>query len=241
MVKVKILIVEDELITAQGIKLQLESLGYETASIVDYGEQVLDALHKYNPDLIMMDIQLSGKMDGIEAAAIVREKYTTPIIFLTDMEDQTTFDRAKQTGPAVYLNKPFNEAELGRHIELAIHNATSVEKSQNTFQTLLLNDFIWIKDGYSYKKISVKDILFLKAEGSYCRIETAMNNYVIAKNMREVLDKLNHGNFVKVHRSYVVNSRHIAELKGSILVVSGHEIPIGKTYLQSFKEKLKLI
>lgn len=241
MITVRILIVEDELIIARGIKLQLENLGYEIVSLIDSGEQILDEFNKHKPDLIMMDIHLSGKIDGIEAAALVKEKYSVPIIFLTDMRDQSTFDRAKQTGPAVYLNKPFNEVELGRHIDLAIHNAASNTKSTSDFQTTLFNNFIWIKEDYTHKKFPIEDILFLKAEGSYCKIKTIDSSYVIAKNMREVLDKLNHENFVKVHRSYAVNIRHITELKGATLVVAGCEVPIGKTYLQPFKENLKLI
>ena len=246
--KVKILIVENELIIAKGIQLQLEKLGYEVTEIIDMGEMVMNSFTIDQPDLVLMDIHLAGKMDGIAAASLIRKNHNTPIIFLTSIEDHATFQRAKQTAPAVYLNKPFNEVQLSRHIELAIHNDSNNISADNSLsgsavasQAPILKNFIWIKDDYSYKKLPIEEVLFIRASGSYCEITTINGQYTIAKNMREIEETLNHENFIKVHRSYCVNSQYITELKGATLVLENHQIPVGKTYIQAFKEKLKLL
>jgi PAS domain S-box-containing protein len=123
MPKIKILVVEDESLVAKDIQNMLRGLGYEVMDVLSTGEEALVALRKSNPDLILMDIVLKGKIDGIVAAERIWETYEIPVIYLTAYADETTLSRAKVTEPFGYLLKPFDERELQTTIEMAFYKA----------------------------------------------------------------------------------------------------------------------
>jgi signal transduction histidine kinase len=116
----KILIVEDENITALYIKASLLEAGYEIVSIVVSGEEAIESAAIYQPDLILMDIRLQGSIDGIEAARQIGEQSDVPIVFLTAHIDRDTLNRAKATDPFGYLVKPFVDHNLIITIEIAL-------------------------------------------------------------------------------------------------------------------------
>lgn len=108
-----ILVVEDENIIALEIMSRLENLGYHVPAIVSSGEAAIEKTEEYKPDIILMDIRLRGKYDGIEAAKKIQEKFQTPIIYLTAYADDSTIKRAQKISEKViYLLKPFSEDEL---------------------------------------------------------------------------------------------------------------------------------
>ena len=126
----RILVVEDERITAEDIKDGLKSLGYEVPAVVYSGEDAVCKAGELQPDLVLMDIKLEGEMDGIEAAMQIRERYDIPVIYLTAYSSNSIVQRAKMTEPAGYLikeqfgflTKPFEESELNTTIEIALYN-----------------------------------------------------------------------------------------------------------------------
>ena len=117
----KILLVEDEGIVALDIKADLETLGYRVCGIASAGREALEMVRNTNPDLVLMDIRLKGEMDGITAAAIIRDLYCTPVVYLTAHADEHTLKRALVTEPFGYLVKPFQTIELRVAIEMAFH------------------------------------------------------------------------------------------------------------------------
>jgi len=121
MAKARIFVVEDEVIVAEMLKMNLERNGYEIAGHEIYGEAVVEAVARSRPHLILMDIRLKGKMDGISAAIQVRERFDIPIIYLTAYGDAETLERAKQTSPFGYLIKPFELETLRSTIETALN------------------------------------------------------------------------------------------------------------------------
>lgn len=121
MEKKRIIVVEDDGIISIEIRHLLEAMGYEVVSSVASGEEaVKEALEKI-PDLILMDIKLIGKMDGIEAAEKINSKINVPIIYLTSYSDKATVKRAEQTKPMDYILKPFDNVELYSRIETALY------------------------------------------------------------------------------------------------------------------------
>ncbi len=117
----KILIVEDESIVAQDLQFILEDLGYDVPAIADSGEIAIQKTIEIQPDLIIMDIRIIGEMDGISTAQIIVNQFDIPIIYSTAHSDDETLNRAKQTEPAGYIIKPFDERELRTNIELALY------------------------------------------------------------------------------------------------------------------------
>jgi class 3 adenylate cyclase len=121
--KIKILIAEDEYIVAMDIKRVLEKIGYEVTSFVNNGMDVLQKAAEDMPDLILMDIILSGTLDGIETAKIIKSKFNIPVVYLTALTDEETIHKAKITEPGGYILKPFDERGLHSAIEIALYKA----------------------------------------------------------------------------------------------------------------------
>jgi PAS domain S-box-containing protein len=117
----KILVVEDEAIVASDIKDTLISLGYGVAGMAKSGEAALEKVAETRPDLVLMDIHLAGKKDGIEAAGEIHVKYGIPIIFLTAYADPALLERAKVTEPYGFIVKPYEERGLHSAIEMALY------------------------------------------------------------------------------------------------------------------------
>jgi PAS domain S-box-containing protein len=116
-----ILIVEDESVVALDIQTRLMSLGYAAPAIASTGQEAICRAEKLRPDLVLMDIQLKGEMDGVEAAGQIRTRFDIPVVFLTAYADGPTLERAKITESYGYLLKPFKEGELRTTIEMALY------------------------------------------------------------------------------------------------------------------------
>lgn len=117
-VRSKILIVEDEIIIAIDLKIRLENLGYHILGIALNGEDAIKKIREKNPDLVLMDIQLNGDMDGIKVAQQIRNQYNIPFIYITGSHDNSLLDRAKQTNPIGFISKPFDETEIQNAIDI---------------------------------------------------------------------------------------------------------------------------
>ena len=116
-----ILIAEDEKIIALDISNTLRRLGYSVCGIAESGKDVLNLVGQSQPDLIMMDIMLEGDMTGIEAASIIFEKYSVPVVFLTALTDTATLEKAKTANSYGYILKPYDDKSLHSAIEMALY------------------------------------------------------------------------------------------------------------------------
>ncbi|MCK5148264.1 PAS domain S-box protein [bacterium] len=121
MPKSNIIIVEDELIIAQDIKRILVNLGYTVSAIVTSGEDALKKIDALRPDLVLMDIKLNGKMNGIEAAGKAHALYDVPVVYMTANADEATVERAKKTQPYGFIYKPVQMDVLRASIEMALY------------------------------------------------------------------------------------------------------------------------
>lgn len=121
MKKARILVVEDDAIISMDIQNTLQKLGHELAGTAVLGEEAVEKAAELGPDLVLMDIELAGELDGVEAAAHIREQLQIPVIFLTAYSEDTTLQRAKTTEPYGYLVKPLVERDLRIGIEMALH------------------------------------------------------------------------------------------------------------------------
>lgn len=117
----QILVVEDEVIVGMDIQRRLKNLGYIVPVVVSSGEEAITKVRENNPDLVLMDINLYGEMDGIEAASQIHSFSEIPVIYLTAYTDGKTLERAKITEPYAYLIKPFKDRELQINLEIAFH------------------------------------------------------------------------------------------------------------------------
>ncbi len=138
----KIQIVEDELIVATDLKDSLSSMGYNVTCIASTGKDAVESARKDHPNLVLMDIRLKGKMDGIEAADIIRKELNIPVVYLTANRDMSMLEKAKRTEPFGFLVKPFDSHELMSTIETAIYRhkmEMRLQESEQRFRSLVEN------------------------------------------------------------------------------------------------------
>ena len=135
----RIMIVEDEPVTATVLERTLSRSGYSVAGVAASGQDAIERTGRVKPDLVLMDIHLEGPIDGIEAAKQIRTRFGIPIIYLTGYADANSVQRAMATGPESYLLKPIRKEELVANIEMALckSESHSHEQREHEFSDIL--------------------------------------------------------------------------------------------------------
>ncbi|WP_142783297.1 LytR/AlgR family response regulator transcription factor [Changchengzhania lutea] len=228
---IKILIVEDEMIIAANMSLQLTTLGYNVIGIMPKGEDALSHIKQNQPDIILLDIHLRGDLTGIETAKIIQEDYKIPIIYVTANADEVHFNKAKTTNPYAFISKPFKKLDLQRAIELTINRIHSekeldISSTDEKAPPFILSDCIFVRHHEKMVRVNIKDILYIEAERNYCRIYSKDKQYLLATTLKDIDSKLSHQHFLRVHRSFIVNISRIDEIATSHIVISRKAIPI---------------
>ncbi|MGB3545693.1 MAG: response regulator [Saprospiraceae bacterium] len=250
MLPIKVLIVEDEMIIAAKISLHLEQLGYEVAGILPRGEEAVIHCRQSPPDLLLLDVNLKGLLDGVETSQMLRkEDILIPTIYLTANSEDSTFERAKATLPQAFLSKPYRKSDLARAIELAVANAArnSVTHAEEKLElppledAHILSDRIFVRHKERMVKIFLRDILYVEAERAYCKIKTRDSDYLLSIALGRLEEQLRADDFMRVHRSYLVNLAQVDEIGDNYIAIGGKAIPIGKSHREEFAARVNLI
>ena len=224
MSKIKIAVVEDETLIAMRLCTALEDLGYDVLDSVESYTEGLDLVIQEKPDLLITDIQLSGRKTGIDLSKKIREFSNLPIIFLSSYNDKSTIDDARDARPNAYLIKPFNKEELYSAIEIAIMNHKPIGKTINEPKF----HFVKVKD--AFQKIDEADILYVNSDHVYLEIHTInQQRFVIRKSLTDFMDELSE-DFIRIHKSYAANFRHVSKVSGNSIHIGDIELPIGKSH-----------
>lgn len=228
----RILIVEDDMIIAANLSMQLTQLGYEVTGIESRGEEAVVHAKVNTPDIILMDIKLKGKLNGIETAGLIQKELTIPIIYITANSDELTFNKAKDTNPYAFISKPFNKLDLERTIALAVQRYENQAGSASVpeAEPEILGDRIFVRFNGKLVKILLSQILYIEAERNYCNIITEENHYMVVSPLKTVEGKLLAGDFVRVHRSYMVNILKLDVVAEDYVEINKKVIPVSKTY-----------
>ena len=140
MTQAKVLVVEDEMIVALDLQSKLERMGYSVPITCNRGEDAVEQVGELRPDIVLMDINLAGEIDGVEAALRIRDRFFVPVVFLTAFSDEATLQRAKQAHPSGYLLKPFQDKELHATLSTAISRHRA-DRQQRILQQV--HEAIW--------------------------------------------------------------------------------------------------
>lgn len=234
--KTRILIVEDDMIIAANISVQLSNLGYEVMGIETRGEEAILHARANTPDIILLDINLKGAINGIEAAIEIQKSKRIPIIYLTANSDEATFTKAKATHPYAFISKPFNNLDLQRTIALVVdqihENSAEVKDISEHFEVMV--DRIFVRHNGRMVKLLLNEILYIEADRNYSNIITSSGNYLISTTLKVVEKEIKSHMFIRVHRSYMVNIAKLDVVADNHLEINRKVIPISK----SFKEHL---
>ncbi len=244
----KILMVEDDMIIAADISMHLTKLGYEVTGINTRGEDALNTLGNNRPDIILMDIILSGKMNGIETAHIILEKFQIPVIFLTSNSDDATFQQAIKAKPYAFISKPFQKSDLERTIKLALQriaveqeSATVNDSSQDHVSAM--DDRLFIRHNNQLVKVLLTDILYVEADRTYCKLHTEKLTYLLSVPLRNIESQLPSSLFIRVHRSFVVNLKKVDTISEyhEFLIIQSHQVPIARRSKEEVIKHLKMV
>ena len=242
--KIRILIVEDELIIAEDIRMQLEDLGYEVIpAIARAYEEALELFRAEQPDLVLLYIILAGDKDGIALGTSIREISDVPVIFLTSHADSSTVERAKAVNPDAYIVKPFEKKDLFSSIEIAFHRYSEREtgkKQADTESGILVKDAIFIKVDYRLVKIRLHEIKYLKSDGNYIEIHSVDRNHLVRSSLKDLLGRLDGDNYLQIHKSYAINTDYLDSLDYTSAQIGDEEIPVGRKYLEDIRKALKI-
>ncbi|QMW00602.1 response regulator [Spirosoma foliorum] len=247
--RVKILIVEDEPILAMELSDSLEDEGYDVVGTANNGRKALDIFKRQPVDLLLCDITIKGDWDGIETVQHITNERPVPIIYLTALTDRETLERAKQTYPAAYVNKPYQLHSLRTAIELAIHNfiARTNPAPANQPETTLsdrdilgretilqINDHLFIKQNYQFVKVNLSDLLYLEADNIYTTLFTSSRKYVLRLTLSGILERINLPELVRIHRSFAVNINKVDSFNEAEISIGSYLIPISRSYKDDF-------
>ncbi len=226
-----VLILEDNPITAQDLKEILEAEDIEVLKVCHSAEQALSSLDSCDPDILLVDIKLKGTMTGIEFVERISSDQPKPVIYITANSDNETVKRAIETRPASFLTKPFDEKDVIIAVELAF---SKFYGSENTDE--VPNKHLFLKDGGKFDKVKIADINYLQAEGSYCKVYTDTKQYLLTCNLNSFHKKLD-SEFVRIHRSYAINSSKITSVNSDKVFIGDDSFPVGRSH----KDELKRI
>ena len=239
--RIKILIVEDEMVIAANISMELTNLGYEVTAILPRGEDVLPNIKQNRPDLVLMDINLKGELDGIEIARTIRKAYDIPIIYLTANSDEHHFERAKETKPEAFISKPFKKLDLQRAIALTetrIREEPPTKSTEKEGSPFIISDSVFVRHNDKLVKVLINDILYIEAERNYCRIHTKDKEYLLVLSLKDMVENLGDRDFLRVHRSYIINVSKIQEVAHGHVVIAKKAIPLSRGYKGELMNRL---
>lgn len=226
----RILVVEDEAIIAEGLRLRLTDLGFEVVGIAATGEDAVRQATAAPPDLVLMDIRLNGDMDGIAAGRQIRAASDTPIVYLTANSDRPTVERAIGTSPFGYLSKPVRDETLRTTIQVALHKNRIEreyrEREQRFASTLAsLGDALLVTD-------DIGRVTFLNPAAS--RITGWTNSEAVGRNIAEIVSMMDVSGQDIVPTDTALASGETVEFSTALLVrrdgettvVAGSAVPV---------------
>lgn len=232
----RIFIVEDEFLHLENTKLCVEEAGFELAGECDNADEAQWAIRSAKPDVVLMDISLPGKNNGITVAKKIQGEKGPPVIFTTSFTDNETMQEAAAVSPVSYLVKPLQTANLKAAVTLAL------AKKTETTELDISEEAVFIKSGNKLHKLLLSDVLWVEAAGdNYCKLVTERQQLVSRHTVKQLYLKLPQDQFVQTHRAYVVNVSKIESIheKEQVVVLPGGEIPIGRSFKEDLYRRLK--
>lgn len=214
---IKILVVEDEVLIAEHIKDYLHSFGMENIFLAHNKKIALQAIDHIKPDLILLDLHLEKPLDGIEIAKMIDDHWPVPYIFITANADRLIIQEAVHTKAVAYITKPLKKTDLFAAVQIAIKSNLSVDTK-----------CLLVKDSGSTLRVPVNEISYIESSGNYIHIHTKKQKIISRQSLEWAEEQLPKHQFLRVHRSFVVNTNFVTKITTKSLFISETEIPISR-------------
>jgi len=236
--RINILIVEDEPLIAKDLAFMLQDLDYEIAGIAYNAKDALTIVKNNSVDLAILDISIEGDVNGIKLASKLEG---IPFIYLTSHSSREVVEEAKKTGPLAYLVKPIDERDLLSTIDVAFYNFQQKQILPTHLSNSSVNSDLFVKSGHSYIKVNTNEILFAEANDNYCFIHTKDKKFLLSQTLKVIEEKLSPFNFLRIHRSYLINIGKVEKFTETTVFINQNELPIGRRQKKVFKSHFNLL
>lgn len=255
-----IFIVEDESLYAEQLRMMVERSGHQVCGMAEDAEDALRVFEQCMADLALIDINLSGSMNGLELGRWLKRFKDIPIIYITSHYDnEEYFERAKQLTAYAFMKKPIDVTHLARTIELAFQQRADLAgRPEGDFTDAAFSagisgtgraadqqaeddsQILMVRIKAKYIKINQRDITHIIAEDKYCAIHLRDGSVYLERiSLKDLSMKLSPRLFAQTHRSFIVNLQEVQETDTSAFTikVNNHQIPLGDTYKDYFLRK----
>lgn len=223
--KIKILIVDDEILIAEDLKDILLSLGFDNIEMAHDKGEAVDKLKLFNPDIVLLDIRMEKELDGLEIGEYINLHNKIPFIYITAHSDVAMIKQIVKTKPSGYITKPFKKSDLFAAINLA---SDRVNRNK-----------LVIKDGYKNIVVDYDEINYVESEGNYINIFCDSRKVVSRQSIDRFFAELDGTVFLKIHRSYIVNLRKVTKFSKKELQIGAATLPISRNCVEVLEERMK--
>lgn len=220
--KLRILIVEDEVFIAEMIKLYLEEQGHQVVGVCISYEEAVAAYYRLKPELTLLDIRLYGEKSGIDFAHFLQsQSEKSPFIYLTAQHDRRIFNLALKTTPYGYLTKPLQRVSLW----------TTVESAYQLFLDKKADTILTITDGRKKHRVNEEEIVYIKSDHVYSNIHLANDETILTrKPLGQLLESIQSQILFQCHRSFIINTQYVKVWDNrTVTMGNGDIIPISRT------------
>lgn len=219
------LIVEDEILIAENTAEILKNAGCKKVRVAYSAEEAIAEIESCKPGIVLTDINLGKGKSGIDLGELLHSKYKIPFIYITSYSSTEIVSKAKLTIPNAYIIKPFKNEDLLVAIELALFNSSGKKSDAPDADELL------IKEGKVLVRLNSSNITWLETDGNYVTIYLAdRKKKLVRVPLSELLTQLPEKQFVRIHKSYVVNRKYVSEVRANVVKMVGKELPIGRAF-----------
>lgn len=225
---IKILVIDDEVLIAELIKSYLVSFGFSEIYLAHTKKTAIEAIDHIHPDLVLLDLHLLNPKDGLDIAKRIDENGGLPYIFITANADMFIIQEAIHTRASGYITKPVKKSDLFAAIQIAL-------KSNNQPET----SFLVIRENNTNVKIGYDDILYIESNSNYIYIYTRTQKLVTRQSLEWAEKELPGNQFMRIHRSYMVNIRAVQRAHTRSVFIGEVEIPISRANASKMSEYLR--
>ncbi len=242
---INVLIVEDEYTIALDIEERLKNMGFGVAGIAASYEKALPILLEKAPSIALLDINLHEGKSGIDLGKLINDKFNIPIIFLSAYSDALTFKEAQVANPMGFIVKPFKDVDLDHGIKLAMQRYNDIKEwrtiDNQTYENIdYVDKNIFIRNKGKLIRILHDEVLWLEAMENYTVVHTSKLKATMNSGLKNVLEKLNSKNFLRVHRSHAVALDKISKIEDNLIYINDFYLVVSRTYKKELLQKLNI-
>jgi len=238
--KIKCLVVDDEQLARKLITSYLEKLPYlELAGECKNAFEAMDALQKQEIDLMFLDIQMPD-LTGLELLHSLNHK---PVVIFTTAYQEYALE-GFQLDVVDYMLKPVAFERFIKGVNKAVElirlrkGNTGRPTKEKQIVSSAVDEFINLKADHKIYKVRLKDILYVEGLREYVTFYTAGRKYIVLESLKKLEDSLPAPVFMRIHKSYIINTEHLVSLYGNQVQIGEGYVPIGKSYAEEVKRRL---